>query len=164
MANLMEISKNTVVQFHYTLKDESGETLESSLKSDPIAYLHGHNNMIVGVEKALEGKKQGDEFSTVVAPADAYGEIQENAQQRVPTKHLQGADKWLPGMMATVNTAEGQRQVTVVKVGRFMVTVDLNHPLAGKTLTFDIKVETVREATEEEVTHGHAHGVGGHHH
>lgn len=160
----MEISKNSVVQFHYTLTDEAGEKLESSYEGDPVAYLHGHNNMIVGVEKALEAKKEADEFSTTVAPADAYGEIQADAQQRVPTKHLQGAEKWAPGMMATVNTEQGQRQVTVVKVGRFMVTVDLNHPLAGKTLTFDIKVESVREATEEEIQHGHAHGVGGHHH
>lgn len=160
----MEISKNSVVQFHYTLKDESGEQLESSYSGDPVAYLHGHNNMIVGVENALAGKDDTAEFSVTVAPDDAYGEIQADAQQRVPTKHLQGADKWAPGMIATVNTEQGQRQVTIVKVGRFMVTVDLNHPLAGKTLTFDIKVESVREATEEEIKHGHAHGVGGHQH
>ena len=160
----MSITKNSVVQFHYTLKDEAGEILESSYDGDPVAYLHGHDNMIVGVEKALEGKAKGDEFTATVAPADGYGEIEPDAQQRIPTKHLQGAKHWAPGMMATVNTEQGKRQVTVVKVGRFMVTVDLNHPLAGKTLVFDIKVEDVREATEEEIQHGHAHGVGGHHH
>lgn len=160
----MEISKDSVVQFHYTLTDENGEQLESSYEGDPVAYLHGHDNMIVGVEKALAGKQQGDEFSATVEPAEGYGEIQADAQQRVPAKHLQGSPKWVPGMIATVNTEKGQRQVTVVKVGRFMITVDLNHPLAGKTLTFDIKVESVREATEEEISHGHAHGVGGHHH
>ena len=79
-------------------------------------------------------------------------------------KHLQGAKVWKPGMIATVNTEQGERQLTVVKAGRFMVTVDLNHPLSGKTLTFDIKVEDVREATQEEIEHGHAHGVGGHQH
>jgi FKBP-type peptidyl-prolyl cis-trans isomerase SlyD len=160
----MTITKNSVVAFHYTLRDENGEQLESSLTGDPVAYLHGHNNMIVGVEKALEGKASGDKFSVTVAPEDAYGEIQQEAIQRVPVKHLQGAEKWAPGMIATVHTAEGQRQVTIVKVGRFMVTVDINHPLAGKTLTFDVDVQDVREATEEEIQHGHAHGVGGHKH
>lgn len=160
----MNISKDSVVQFHYTLTDETGEQLESSYDGDPVAYLHGHGNMIAGVEKALENKVQGDEFSTTVAPEDGYGEIQEDALQRIPTKHLQGSDVWVPGMVATVNTEHGERQVTVVKVGRFMVTVDANHPLAGRTLTFDIKVEDIREATEEEIQHGHAHGVGGHQH
>lgn len=160
----MTITKNSVVQFHYTLTDENGEQLESSRDGDPVAYLHGHNNMIVGVENALEGKAEGDEFTVTVSPEEGYGEINPDAQQRVPTKHLQGAEKWAPGMVATVNTEQGKRQVTIVKVGRFMVTVDLNHPLAGKTLTFAINVESVREATEEEISHGHAHGVGGHHH
>lgn len=160
----MNIAKDSVVQFHYELKNEAGEILESSLKSDPIAYLHGHNNMIVGVEKALDGKVAGEQFSVTVTPEDGYGERQEDAQQRVPVKHLQGANNWKPGMVATVHTEQGERQVTIVKVGRFMGTVDLNHPLAGKTLTFDITVENVREATEEEISHGHAHGVGGHQH
>lgn len=160
----MEITKDTVVQFHYTLKDENGEQLESSLSGDPVAYLHGHDNMIVGVENALEGKKAGDEFTVTVEPKDGYGELQPDATQRVPTKHLQGANKWQPGMIATVHTEQGARQVTVLKTGRFMVTVDLNHPLAGKTLTFEVKVEDVRAASEEEISHGHAHGVGGHHH
>lgn len=160
----MNISKNSVVQFHYTLADESNEQLESSYDGDPVAYLHGHGNMISGVEKALEGKAQGDEFSTTVAPEDGYGDINEEAIQRIPTKHLQGSNVWVPGMVATVNTEQGERQVTVVKVGRFMVTVDTNHPLAGRTLTFNIKVESIRAATEEEIEHGHAHGVGGHQH
>lgn len=160
----MTITKNSVVQFHYTLTDENGEQLESSRDDDPVAYLHGHNNMIIGVEKALEGKIEGDEFTTTVNAEEGYGEINPDALQRVPTKHLQGAEKWAPGMVATVNTENGKRQVTIVKVGRFMVTVDLNHPLAGKTLTFAINVESVREATADEISHGHAHGVGGHHH
>ena len=160
----MNIAKDTVVQFHYTLTDEQGEQLESSKNGDPVAYLHGHKNMIVGVEKALDGKATGDEFSATVSPEDGYGERQEEAIQRVPVKHLQGAKVWKPGMVATVHTEQGERQVTVVKAGRFMVTVDINHPLAGKTLTFDISVESVREATKEEIEHGHAHGVGGHQH
>ncbi|REL26534.1 peptidylprolyl isomerase [Thalassotalea euphylliae] len=160
----MQITKDKVVQFHYTMKDESGETVESSTGGDPMAYLHGHNNMIVGVENALADKSAGDSFSVTVAPEDAYGERQEDAVQRIPTKHLQGAKVWKPGMVAVVHTEQGQRQVTVLKVGRFMVTCDLNPPLAGKTLTFDLEVVDVRDASDEEIEHGHAHGVGGHQH
>ncbi|NMP33412.1 peptidylprolyl isomerase [Thalassotalea sp. M1531] len=160
----MQISKDKVVQFHYTIKDEAGEQVDTSTTGDPMAYLHGHNNMIVGVESALEGKTKGDKFSVVVEPKDGYGERQDDAIQRIPTKHLQGAKNWKPGMVAVVHTEQGQRQVTVLKVGRFMVTCDLNPPLAGKTLDFDIEVVDVRDATEEEVSHGHAHGVGGHQH
>ena len=162
--NTMKITKDTVVQFHYTIKDDQGVELETSGSGDPMAYLHGHNNMIVGVENALEGKEAGEQFEVTVEPKDGYGERQEDAIQRVPTKHLHGAEKWAPGMVAVVQTEQGQRQVTVMKVGKFMVTVDLNPPLAGKTLTFDINVADVREASKEEVEHGHAHGVGGHDH
>ena len=164
----MKIIDKTVVQFHYTLKDESGKTLESSVSADPLAYLHGYNNMLVGVEKALTDKVAGDEFSITLQPEDAYGERKEDMVQRVPVKHLQGLSsknaKWKAGMTAVVETEQGQRQVTVVKAGRFMITVDINPPLAGKVLTFDLKVVDVREATAEEIEHGHAHGVGGHHH
>ena len=160
----MQITKDTVVQFHYVLKNEAGEEIENSHDIDPIAYLHGHNNMIVGVEREMEGKSEGDTYSVTLQPEDAYGERQEDAIQRVPAKHLQGAEKWKPGMVAVVNTEQGQRQVTVIKAGKFMVTVDLNPPLAGKVLTFDVDIKSVREATEEEVEHGHAHGVGGHQH
>jgi len=163
----MKIADNTVVQFHYTLKDEAGEEIESSLGGDAMAYLHGHDNMLVGVEKALTDKEAGEKFSITLQPEDAYGERQEDAIQRVPAKHLQGAVKnvkWKAGMVANVQTEQGQRQVTVVKSGKFMVTVDMNPPLAGKVLTFDLDVIDVRAATTEEIEHKHAHGVGGHHH
>ena len=160
----MNITDNKVVQFHYTLKDEAGKEIENSYKGDPLAYLHGHKNMLVGVENALTDKKAGDKFSVTLQPEDAYGERQEDAVQRIPTKHLMGAEKWKPGMTAVVNTDAGQRQVTILKVGRFMVTVDINPPLAGKVLTFELEVVDVRDATEEEIEHGHAHGVGGHQH
>jgi len=160
----MKINDKTVVQFHYTLKDEAGTELESSIGGDPMAYLHGYKNMLVGVENALLDKEAGDKFSITLQPEDAYGQRQEDAVQRVPAKHLQGAAKWKPGMVAVVNTEQGQRQVTVIKSGKFMVTVDMNPPLAGKVLTFDIEVIDVRAATDEEIEHGHAHGVGGHHH
>ena len=164
----MKIADKTVVQFHYTLKDQAGKELESSLNSDPLLYLHGFNNMLVGVEKALTNKEVGDKFSVTLEPKETYGERKEDLTQRVPVKHLMGLPnknaKWKAGMTAVVETEQGQRQVTVVKPGRFMVTVDINPPLAGKVLTFDLEVLDVREATAEEIEHGHAHGVGGHQH
>jgi FKBP-type peptidyl-prolyl cis-trans isomerase SlyD len=160
----MKVAKDTVVQFHYVLKTDEGDVIEDSSASDPMALLFGHKNMIQGIENALEGKEAGEKFTTTVSPEDGYGEYLEEAIQRVPAKHLQGAEKWKPGMVAVINTEQGQRQVTVLKVGKFMVTIDTNHPLAGQTLTFDINIIDVREATEEETSHGHAHGVGGHQH
>lgn len=159
----MQVSLNSVVQFHYTLSDENGQ-LESSKNQDPVLYLHGHNNLIQGLENALAGKTVGEAFSVTLAPADAYGERREDAIQSVQVKHLMGAKKWKPGMVAVVNTSEGQRQVTVVKVGMFKADIDTNHPLAGKTLTFNLEILDIREASPEEIEHGHAHGVGGHNH
>jgi FKBP-type peptidyl-prolyl cis-trans isomerase SlyD len=165
---IMKITDKCVAQFHYTLKNEQGETIESSNASEPLAYLHGANNTLAGLENALNGKEVGDKFSVTLQPEEAYGERQEEMIQRVPAKHLHGLEgknaKWKVGMVAVVQTEQGQRQVTVLKVGKFMVTVDINPPLAGKVLTFDIEVIDVRAATEEEVAHGHAHGVGGHPH
>ncbi len=160
----MEITKDCVAQFHYTLIDDQGDTLESSRDGEPMAYLHGHNNIIKGLETALEGKQKGDSFSVTVAPEDAYGERRDGMEQRVPVKHMMGAKRWKKGMAGWIKTDQGQRQFTVVKVGKFMADVDFNHPLAGKTLTFDVEVMDVREATAEEISHRHAHGVGGHHH
>lgn len=160
----MKITKNSVVQLHYVLKTEQGDIVEDSNSSDPLALLIGHNNVVTGLEKALEGKEAGEQFSVTVSPEDGYGERSEDAIQRLPVKHLQGSEKWKPGMLAVVNTEQGQRQVTVLKVGKFMVTCDTNHPLAGRTFIFDVNVLDVREGTTEEVSHGHAHGVGGHQH
>ncbi|MCT6699215.1 peptidylprolyl isomerase [Rheinheimera sp. 4Y26] len=159
----MLISKDTVVQLHYQLSDDSG-LLESSQGSDPLLYLHGHQNMLPAIEQALEGKGKGDTLELTLAPKDAYGERREDAIQSVQVKHLQGAKKWQPGMMAVVQTEHGPRQVKIVKVGMFKADVDTNHPLAGKTLKFNFEILDVRAASEEEIAHGHAHGVGGHHH
>lgn len=159
----MQIQENSVVQFHYTLT-ENGTELEGSRQGSPLLYLHGHNQMLPKLEEALAGKVAGDKLQLTLAPVDAYGERQDDAIQSVQVKHLQGAKKWKPGMVAWVNTDQGERQVTVVKVGMFKAEVDTNHPLAGKTVTFDIEVLNVRAATEEELAHGHAHGEGGHHH
>lgn len=167
----MQISKDKVVTFHYRLKDEAGQEMESSHDDDPVCYLHGYDNIISGIEKGLEGKEfkdAGESFEIIVQPVDGYGERQEGATQRVPIKHLQGEKKSLanlkPGDVVVINTEKGAMQAVVMKAGKFNVDVDTNHPLAGKTLTFDIQLESVRDATEEELAHGHAHGVGGHHH
>ena len=160
----MQISDDMVVQFFYTVKDENGQALESNVGDEPVAYLHGHKNMMPGVEKALTGRETGESFSVTLPPEETYGKRVEGSEQRVPVKHLMGAKKWKPGMMAVVQTEQGQRQVTILKVGKFMATVDTNHPMAGKTLTFDLQVGDVRDATAEEKAHGHAHGIGGHHH
>ena len=160
----MNISKDKVVQFHYRISDLEGKELESSFDDNAALYLHGHDNMMPGVEQALEGKQKGDNFTVELAPDSTFGDVQVDATQRISVKHLMGVKKWKPGMTAVVNTEQGQRQVTIVKVGKFMATVDLNHPLAGKTLNFELQVEDVRDATAEELEHGHAHGVGGHQH
>ncbi|WP_299010117.1 peptidylprolyl isomerase [uncultured Shewanella sp.] len=160
----MSINDDMVVQFNYTLRDEKGDVLETNEGHDPIAYLHGHDNMMPGVEKSIAGKEVGEKFTVTLPAAETYGERNEDAEQRVSVKHLQGAKVWKPGMRALINTDQGQRQVTVVKVGKFMATVDVNHPLAGRELTFDIELLNAREATAEEIAHGHAHGKGGHQH
>lgn len=159
----MQIAKNTVVEFHYTLSDANGE-IESSRKHEPVLYLHGQPGLLEGLVNALEGREAGDIF-TVELPVDqAYGPRRDNATQKVQVKHLQGAKKWKPGMLAVIQTEQGPRQVTVVKIGLSQAEVDANHPLAGRDLTFDVEILSVREATADELAHGHAHGVGGHQH
>ena len=159
----MIITQDSVVQLHYRVS-EAQDLIEDSASGEPMLYLHGHQNMLPAIEQALAGKAAGDELTLVVAPKDAYGERDENAIQSVQVKHLKGAKKWAPGMTAIIETEHGPRQVKIVKVGMFKAEVDVNHPLAGKTLTFELKVVSVRAASAEEVAHGHAHGVGGHHH
>jgi len=160
----MNIEKDVVVQFSYKLTDTNQRQLEQSEDKVPMAYLHGHGNLLSGLEKAMAGRTAGDQFSVTLEPAEAYGELKDNSEQRIPVKHLQGAKKWKKGMIGVVHTEQGRKQVTVVKVGKFMVTVDFNHPFAGKVLTFEVEIVDVRAATREEIEHGHAHGVGGHHH
>ncbi len=157
----MSIENGKVVTLHYTLKDARGEQVESSREREPMSYLHGAGNIIPGLEKALEGKAQGDTLTVTVEPAEAYGERREDKVQRIPSKHLKHAGRLQPGQAVVLQTKHGPLQVTVVKVGRFNVDVDTNHPLAGETLTFDVEVTAVRKATEEEVSHGHVHGPGG---
>ena len=156
----MLISNNSVVEFHYVMSEDATE-IESSHSGEPMTILIGHNNMLAGVESALLGKTHGDKLDVSLTPVQAYGEVQADAFQRIPIKHLQGARKWLPGMTATVESNQGRKQVTIVKVGRFNVDCDMNHPLAGKTLTFAIEIVSVRAASSDELGHGHVHGKGG---
>ena len=158
------IEKDKVVQFHYVLKDDQGNLIEDSHNGEPMAYLHGADNVIPGLEKALTGHQAGDSIDVTVSPAEGYGERRDGMVQRVSAKYLKHAGKLRPGMVVSVNTDEGPRTVTVIKVGLKTVDVDGNHPLAGKTLHFKVEITEVRDATEDEKSHGHAHGPGGHHH
>ncbi len=160
----MQIQKDAVVYFHYTLSDENGKTFESSHDSHPMTYLHGNGNILPALEEEFNGKKEGDHFQVTLPPEKAYGVRNEENKQRVPIKHLNVKKKLRPGMAVKVSTEKGMRDVTIVKVGKFNVDVDTNHPLAGLTLTFDVTIETVREAEAEELSHGHVHGEGGHQH
>lgn len=159
----MIISENVVVLFHYSLTDENGNELDSSTDKDPLAYIHGHKNIIPGLEKELDGKKEGDVMVVTIEAAEAYGERQEQMIQEVPRASFQ-VEEMTVGMRFEAQTPNGPVSVVVTNVTDDMVTVDGNHPLAGKDLTFDVKIDSVREATEEELEHGHVHGPGGHQH
>ena len=159
----LKIEKDRVVQFHYTVSEQGQEPLETSRERDPLAILAGHGNIIPGLDKALEGHVAGDSFGVDVAAADAYGERRDGLTQRVPKKHFK-EQKLEPGMQVILNTNFGPRAVTIQKVGMSVVDVDLNHPMAGKDLHFDIEIVDVREASKEEIEHGHVHGDGGHAH
>ena len=159
----MKIEKDRVVRFHYTVSEQGSEPLESSTEREPLAILAGHGNIIPGLEKAMDGHEAGDRFGVDVAAVEAYGEKREGLSQRVPKKHF-GGQRLEPGMQVVLNTNFGPRAVTIEKVGMSVVDVDLNHPMAGKDLHFDIEVVEVREATAEELEHGHVHGDGGHQH
>lgn len=160
----MQVAENSVVLIHYTLTNDQGEVLDSSSGGEPLAYLHGSGNIIPGLEKALEGKQAGDKLVVKVAPADGYGERNDSLIQQVPKRAFQGVAQIQPGMSFTAQSSQGPMQVTVTAVAGDMITVDGNHPLAGETLNFDVEVTEVRKATLEELSHGHVHGPGGHHH
>lgn len=159
------IAQDTVVTFNYTLTNQEGKVLDHSKEGEPLAYLHGHGNIIPGLEEQLLGKSVGDKFVATIAPEDAYGEYIAEAVQEVPRANFQGVDNIAVGMQFQTQTDDGHVMLVTVKdVNDDVVIVDGNHPLAGETLTFDVEVVGVREATSEELAHGHAHGVGGHHH
>ena len=160
----MKITADRVVTIHYTLTDDAGAVVDSSVGGEPLAYIQGHGALVAGLEHALEGRAQGHKLTVVVAPADGYGVRDETLMKRVPKRSLQGAGNLKKGMQFQARTEDGMRVYTVAAVIGDMVTLDGNHPLANQTLHFDVEVLAVREATTEELEHGHVHGAGGHHH
>jgi len=160
----MKIENNVVVRFHYIVAEAGDVEVENSRIGDPVAILIGHKNIIPGVENALIGHEAGDRFEVTVSPEEGYGVHREGMIQRLSKKVFPKGQPLQPGAQIVLKTDHGPRMVTVQKVGMTVVDVDLNHPLAGKTLNFDIEVIDVREGNAEEIAHGHVHGDGGHAH
>ena len=154
----MKIANDCVVAFHYTLTDEDGQQLDSSAGGEPLTYLHGHGGIIPGLENELTDKVKGDSLKVVVQPADGYGEFNPDMLQQVPREAFQGVDSIEAGMQFQAQGEGGQMQMVVVReVTDETVLVDGNHPLAGQVLNFDVTIEEVREASAEEIEHGHVH-------
>lgn len=159
------VSKDKVVTFTYHLNEAGGQALESSQGGAPMAYLHGHNNILPALEAELAGLSIDENKVITLKPDDAYGPRRDKLTQKVPVKHLASKHKrLLPGTIVKLNTEKGAVDASVIKAGKFMVELDLNHPFAGKTLEFHIEVKEIRDASAEEIAHGHAHGLGGHNH
>lgn len=157
------IGKNSVVGINYTLTNDAGEVMDSSEGRGPLVYLHGAHNLIPGLEAQLAGKTVGASFKATIAPADAYGETDPALIQTLPREMFRGVDNIEVGMGFTAQGPQGQQHIVVTAVNGDDVTIDGNHPMAGKTLHFDVEVVSVREATAEEIDHGHVHD-GSHHH
>jgi FKBP-type peptidyl-prolyl cis-trans isomerase SlyD len=154
----LKIADNTVVSIHYTLTDAEGNQIDSSAGREPLKFLSGAGNIIPGLEKELVGSEAGEKKQVTVEPAEGYGEVMPQLIQVLPAEAFTGVDEVKPGMEFQAQGPDGRTQYVVVKdVGDEGVTIDANHPLAGQTLNFDVTVEDVREATEEEIQHGHVH-------
>jgi FKBP-type peptidyl-prolyl cis-trans isomerase SlyD len=160
----MQIGDRTVASFHYTLTDEVGTVIDSSRGREPLAYLHGAGNIVPGLEKEMVGHSAGDRFDVLVSPEEGYGQHEPQLVQVVPREAFQGVDDLQVGMEFQAHTAHGPMSVAIAGINGDEVTVDGNHPLAGKKLHFAIEVTEVRDASLEELSHGHVHGPGGHHH
>ncbi|MGE0372563.1 MAG: peptidylprolyl isomerase [Gammaproteobacteria bacterium] len=154
----MQIQDDCVVSIHYTLTNEEGDELDSSVGQDPLVYLHGAGNIIPGLEVALVGGSAGDRLDVTVQPEDGYGEVDPDLIRRVPRDAFEGIERVEPGMQFQTQGPNGQvMRVTVRETDDSGVLIDANHPLAGQTLYFSVSIEGVRSATEEELAHGHAH-------
>ncbi len=160
-ATMNTVGKDRAVEIHYTLTNSKGDIVDSSRNASPLPYLHGHENLVPGLEKALEGKKVGDVIQVSVSPDEGYGERSPALTQSVPRSMFQFDGDIEVGMRFEAEAAHGIELVTVVAVDDDMVTIDANHPLAGETLNFDVEIMSVRDATAEEMEHGHVHGEGG---
>jgi FKBP-type peptidyl-prolyl cis-trans isomerase SlyD len=160
----MQITENSVVSFHYTLTNKDGQVIDSSQGNEPLTYLHGQGQIVPGLENTLTGKQVGDTLDVEVSAAEGYGEHHDFMVQQVPRDVFQGVDDIELGMQFQAQTPQGEMTVTVTAVDETKVTVDGNHPLAGQALLFAVEIISIRTATEEEISHGHVHGEGGHHH
>lgn len=161
----MQIAANKAVSIDYTLTNESGEVIDSSVGSAPLVYLHGAGNIIVGLEKALEGKQPGDELEVTIEPQEAYGDYSVELVAVLNRAMFEGVDELEVGMQFHASAPNGGMQIVTIRdIEGDDVTVDGNHPLAGQRLNFKVKVVDVRDAADEEIAHGHVHGEGGHHH
>jgi FKBP-type peptidyl-prolyl cis-trans isomerase SlyD len=159
------ITTGKVVGFHYTLRNDAGEILDSSNGAEPLHYLHGGGNIVPGLENALHGKSAGESLKVTVAPGDGYGERHEAGVHRVPRDQFPPNVQIEVGMQFGTEGPDGEAvPVWVAAVDADAVTIDFNHPLAGQSLHFDVQLISVRDATDEEKAHGHPHGPGGHHH
>lgn len=157
----MQITKNAVVAIDYQLTSDEGEVLDTSEGHEPLTYLHGVGGIIPGLERELEGKQVGDQFQVAITPADAYGERNEALEQEVPRDQFEGEEDLALGMQFQVESEDGPMVVTVIEIDDDVVTIDGNHPMAGINLHFDVTIREVREATSDELSHGHVHGTGG---
>jgi FKBP-type peptidyl-prolyl cis-trans isomerase SlyD len=160
---IMQVADNTAVSIHYTLTNDEGEVLDSSIGQDTLEYLHGSGNIISGLENALSGKAVGDKFNVRIPAIDAYGEFTDEMIQVISKSMFEGIDQIEVGMQFHADVSYGTGVVTVVEIDGDNVTIDGNHPLAGQALTFDVEVVAIRPATKEETAHGHIHGEGCHH-
>jgi len=160
----MQIEKNKVVLIDYKLTDRSGELIDTSEGREPLAYLHGGKNIIPGLEDELEGKSVNESFSVKIPPEKAYGMRDDSLIQAIPRDQFEMNDQLQIGMQFQTETEYGVQLLTITKIDGDQVTVDANHPLAGEELNFDVTIKEVRDATSEELEHGHVHGAGGHHH
>ena len=161
----MKVGKDKVVLMHYTLKNDAGDVIDSSDGADPLPFLQGHGNIIPGLESALEGSKVGDKLDVSIKPEEGYGERMKDAIQEIPSSALKGIDEVKVGMQLQSQDQDGNAfLVNVTKIEDDKITVDGNHPLAGQTLHFSVSIESIRKAEAEELSHGHVHADGQHHH
>ena len=160
----MKLARDMVVTMHYTLKDDTGEVIDSSAGGEPLTYLHGHGNIIPGLEKALEGLAVGAQPSVDVAPAEGYGEKNPDLVFEAPREHFPPDMDLKAGSRVYAEGPEGPVSFAVVRLTDKGALLDANHPLAGKRLHFDVEIVDIRPATSEEMEHGHVHGPGGHQH
>lgn len=160
----MKIARDSVVRFEYTLTGSTGMVLDQAHGEQALAYLHGHRNIIPGLEKAMLGRQPGDEFTATIAATEAYGLRDENLVFSAPRSAFPAEVELTPGRQFQVRTPEGVRTATVLEVDGETVRLDANHELAGQELVFAVRILDVRQATAGELLHGHAHGQGGYHH